>query len=283
MNRVFKMKKSVKKSNFQSLGVRLAVAAVWIAICLIVLLNLPIWATGILETIAALFMAKELSCNSGLIKSKRICALSIVQAILIPWLIYFEADLYIFIAMMFAFVFLLFFTEIVSKEKSGAQGLFAAFFSAYVFPFFISLLVPIIRLDNGRNLVIIPFVAAWCSDAMAYFIGSAFGKHKLAPSISPKKSVEGMFGGMAGGIIGMLIYGIILHFFKTNVPWLAFVIVGFLGSVFGLIGDLFLSYIKRNCKIKDFGNFLPGHGGVLDRFDSVLFVVPVCYFIFRVF
>lgn len=277
------MKKSVKKRKFQSLGIRLAVAAVWIAICLLVFFKLPIWATGILETIAACFMAKELSCNSGLIKNKLLCAVSIIQAMLIPWLIYFEADLYTFIAMMFIFVFVSFFIEIVSKNKSGTQGLFAAFFSAYVFPFFISLLVPIMKLDNGRNLVIIPFVAAWCSDAMAYFIGSAFGKHKLAPSVSPKKSVEGMFGGMAGGVIGMLIYGIILNVSGTQVPWLAFVIVGFIGSVFGLLGDLFLSYIKRDCKIKDFGNFLPGHGGVLDRFDSALFVVPVCYFIFRCF
>lgn len=277
------MKNSVKKSKFQSLGTRLAVAAVWIAICLLVFLKMPIWATGIIETIAAFYMAKELSYNSGLIKNKLLCAVSIIQAILIPWAVYFEVDLYIFIAMLFVFIFVSFFIEIVSKKKSGTQGLFSAFFSAYVFPLFISLLVPILNLDNGRNLVIIPFVAAWCSDAMAYFIGSAFGKHKLAPSISPKKSVEGAIGGVAGGIIGMLIYGVILHLCKMDVPWISFIIFGVLGSVFGLLGDLFLSYIKRECKIKDFGNFLPGHGGVLDRFDSVLFVVPVCYFIFKCF
>lgn len=277
------MAKSVKKSRFQSLGTRLIVAAVWIAVCLVVFLVLPVWATGILETIAAFFMAKEFACNTELVKNKPIQALCIIQAMLIPWLIYFEADLCIFAAVMFIFVFALFFVEIVSKKKSGTQGLFAAFFSAYVFPLFISLLVPVMRLENGRKLVIIPFVAAWCSDAMAYFIGSAFGRHKLAPAVSPKKSVEGAFGGMAGGIIGMLIYGVILHFCKTDVPWLSFIAVGFIGSVFGLLGDLFLSYIKRDCKIKDFGSFLPGHGGVLDRFDSALFVVPLCYFIFRFF
>lgn len=271
------------KSKYQSLGIRLGVAAVGLTICCIVVLKLPIRATGILETIACFFMAKELSCNSGLIKNKFLCALSIVQAMLIPWLIYSEADLYIFIAMMFAFVFILFFTELISKEKSGTQGIFAAFFSAYVFPFFISLLVPIMKLADGRRLVIIPFVAAWCSDAMAYFIGSAFGRHKLAPKISPKKSIEGAAGGIAGGIIGMLIYGVILYLCKFDVPWLAFIVMGILGSVFGQFGDLFLSYIKRECRIKDFGNFLPGHGGVLDRFDSALFVVPICYFVFRNF
>ena len=254
----------------------------WIAICLVVLLVLPVWATGILETIAAFFMAKELVCNTGLIKNKLIQALCIIQAISIPWFIYFDADLYCFIAMMFVFVFILFYSEMTVKEKSGTNGIFAAFFGAYVFPFFISLLVPMMNLNNGRYLVLIPFISAWCSDAGAYFIGSKFGKHKLAPSISPKKSIEGAFGGVAGGILGMLIYGIILHFCKTDVPWLIFVFMGVLGSVFGLLGDLFLSYIKRDCKIKDFGNFLPGHGGVLDRFDSVLFVVPVCYYLFLI-
>jgi phosphatidate cytidylyltransferase len=271
-----------EKTIFQSLGTRLIVAAVWIAICLVVLLVLPVWATGILETIAAFFMAKELVCNTGLIKNKLIQALCIIQAISIPWFIYFDADLYGFIAMMFVFVFVLFFAEITSKQKIGTNGIFAAFFGAYVFPFFISLLVPMMNLNNGRYLVLIPFISAWCSDAGAYFIGSKFGKHKLAPSISPKKSIEGAFGGVAGGILGMLIYGIILHFCKTDVPWLIFVFMGVLGSVFGLLGDLFLSYIKRDCKIKDFGNFLPGHGGVLDRFDSVLFVVPVCYYLFLI-
>lgn len=271
-----------KKTEFQSLGTRLIVAAVWIAVCLVVLLVLPVWATGILETIACFFMAKELVCNTGLVKNKAVQAFCIIQAILIPWFIYFNADIYAFIAMMFDFVFILFFAEITSKQKIGTNGIFSSFFGAYVFPFFISLLVPMMNLNNGRNLVLIPFISAWCADAGAYFIGSKFGKHKLAPSISPKKSVEGAFGGVVGGILGMLIYGIILHFCKTDVPWIAFIVIGFFGSFFGLLGDLFLSYIKRDCKIKDFGNFLPGHGGVLDRFDSVLFVVPVCYYLFLI-
>ncbi len=270
-----------EKGKFQALGTRLAVAAIWIAVCLIVFFKLPFWATAILETIASFLMAYELSYNTGLVKDKVICAECILQAVTIPWLIYFEVNLYIFISFMFAFVFALFFTEIISKNKAGTQGIFAALFSAYIFPVFISLLAPIIKLENGRFLVLIPFISAWCADAGAYFIGSAFGKHKLAPTISPKKSIEGMIGGMAGGVAGMLIYDIILSFAGKAVSWLIFTIIGFMGAVFGLLGDLFLSYIKRECQIKDFGNFLPGHGGVLDRFDSALFVIPVCFMIFK--
>ena len=271
-----------KKTEFQSLGTRLIVAAVWITVCLVVLLVLPVWATGILETIACFFMAKELVCNTGLVKNRLMQVFCIIQAMLIPWAIYYESDIFMFILMMFVFVFILFYSEMTAKQKIGTNGIFAAFFGAYVFPFFISLLVPMMNLNNGRNLVLIPFISAWCADAGAYFIGSKFGKHKLAPSISPKKSFEGAFGGVAGGILGMLIYGIILHFCKIDVPWIAFIVIGLLGSFFGLLGDLFLSYIKRDCRIKDFGNFLPGHGGVLDRFDSVLFVVPVCYYLFLI-
>lgn len=269
-----------EKTTFQALGTRLTVAAVWIAICLTVLLVLPLWATVILETIASFFMSKELVCNTGLVKNRFICTVSVIQAMLIPWLVYSEPNLSAFILMMFVFVFIQFSAEIMSDKKSSSYGIFASFFGAYAFPLFISLLVPIMKLKSGRNLVLIPFISAWCADAGAYFIGSKFGKHKLAPEISPKKSLEGALGGVAGGILGMLIYGIILHLCKTDVPWMNFIFMGILGSVFGLLGDLFLSYIKRCCRIKDFGNFLPGHGGVLDRFDSVLFVIPLCYFIF---
>lgn len=270
-----------KKTNYQSLGKRLGVAVIWLATCLVVVLLLPFEALVVLETIAAFVMTKELIYNTKLVKSKLICAISITQAMLIPWLIHFNADVKIFMISLFVFIFALFFAEITTKKKSGTNGLFAAFFGAFVFPTLLSLLIPLIKLNNGRNLVLIPFISSWCADAGAYFIGSKFGKHKLAPSISPKKSIEGAFGGIGGGVLGMLIYGLILHLIGKNVHWVAFVIIGVLGAIFGLLGDLFLSYIKRDCKIKDFGKFLPGHGGVLDRFDSALFVAPICYFVFE--
>ena len=126
-----------KKTEFQSLGTRLIVAAVWITVCLVVLLVLPVWATGILETIACFFMAKELVCNTGIVKNKLIQALCIIQAILIPWFIYFNADVYAFIATMFVFVFILFFAEITSKQKIGTNGILQLF-SVHMYSRFLS-------------------------------------------------------------------------------------------------------------------------------------------------
>lgn len=257
------VKSESSQSKWKGLGARLASAAVGIALCLLVFLALPVWCCAILETVLCFFIAYELSCNSGLIRNNKICAVTIMQALIIPWIIYFECELSIMTAAQFVFIFTVMLIEIISKEKSGIQGIFTAYFSAFVLPVFISLLVPIMKLENGRYLVLIPFIASWAGDTGAYFVGSKFGKHKLAPAISPNKSVEGVFGAISGGVVGMLIYGHLLTFTDYEVNWILYVVLGLLGAVLGLSGDLFLSYIKRECKIKDFGNLLPGHGECL--------------------
>ena len=125
-------------------------------------------------------------------------------------------------------------------------------------------------------LIVLPFEVAFLSDAFALFAGMAFCKHKLAPELSPKKTVEGAVGGFAGAIICTVIYGAVLQFgFSMQVNYLYLVIYGALGSIVSQLGDLSFSYIKREYGIKDFGNIFPGHGGVLDRFDSVIFCAPL--------
>lgn len=132
---------------------------------------------------------------------------------------------------------------------------------------------------------------AWGGDTMAYFVGRAFGKHKLAPVVSPKKTVEGAIGGIVGSMaIGVLftviylqIFGRALSFAKVRFSY--YIIIALLGavaSVLGIVGDLFASAIKRQNGIKDFGTIFPGHGGILDRFDSVLFIAPLVTFVVRV-
>ncbi|MBQ3133342.1 MAG: phosphatidate cytidylyltransferase [Clostridia bacterium] len=143
------------------------------------------------------------------------------------------------------------------------------------------LLDAVVSWQNGRYLLVISLFIPWLSDIGAYFVGVLFGKHKLCPNISPKKTVEGLIGGLlfSPAIITLTLYGYQMFAQVTLTPY-AYVIVAvtaFVGSVLSVFGDLFASVIKRQHGIKDFGNIMPGHGGVLDRFDSFLFAVPfVC-------
>lgn len=137
-------------------------------------------------------------------------------------------------------------------------------------------------MNGGKFLVLMPLVAAWGSDTCALFAGMAFGKHKLAPVISPKKTVEGAVGGVIGAMFLMLLVAFI---FNTKagleINYVSAAVLGALGAVFGQIGDLSFSIIKRQTGIKDYGHIFPGHGGVLDRFDSVIFVAPLAELVLR--
>jgi len=136
----------------------------------------------------------------------------------------------------------------------------------------------------GMNLLIGTFLVTWSTDTFAYFVGRAFGKNKLCPSISPNKTVEGSLGGLIGSILVSIIFGFILNnFVNLDVPLYHFGIMGLLGGILSQLGDLCASSIKRFCGIKDFGNLLPGHGGLLDRFDSLLFTMPAIYIYYLIF
>lgn len=136
-------------------------------------------------------------------------------------------------------------------------------------------------LDKGFIALLLIFVISPFSDTLAYFTGSLIGGPKLCPKLSPKKTWAGAIGGVVGGIIGSVLVWLI---FKPEVnffsPALLFVIIGFVGSVFTEIGDLFESYIKRKIGIKDMGNIMPGHGGMLDRFDGMFFAAAFIYLVF---
>lgn len=133
---------------------------------------------------------------------------------------------------------------------------------------------------HGLFYLLLVFVAAWTCDTGAYFSGYFFGKHKMAPEISPKKTVEGAVGGVIFAAVCMWVSCIIFKAVTGQTAnALLLVAVSPLLSVAGMIGDLIASYIKRDCGIKDYGNIMPGHGGILDRFDSVMTVVPILYLI----
>jgi len=130
---------------------------------------------------------------------------------------------------------------------------------------------------NGKYLLILIFAITWGNDTFAYTFGRLFGKHKLYEQMSPKKTIEGALGGLAGGIVLAILVKLFL--LKTiSLPDI--LLVAFIAGIFGQMGDLVESMFKRYFKIKDSGMFLPGHGGVLDRFDAVMFNAPVIYFYF---
>lgn len=161
-----------------------------------------------------------------------------------------------------------------------AWGLFGAF----VVPYLMLSLLRIFQMEDheGKLLVLLPLLAAWGADTFALFSGVLFGRHKLAPIISPKKTVEGAIGGIIGGAALVLFAALLMNTYTDlSLPVWAAALLGGLGAVLGEIGDLSFSIIKRQTNIKDYGHIFPGHGGVLDRFDSVLFVAPFAELLFR--
>lgn len=160
---------------------------------------------------------------------------------------------------------------------------------AILIPTALQTLIPLRNLGHphGMFYVIVTIFAAWATDAGAYVFGSRFGKHKLCPNISPKKTVEGAVGGIVINVLIMLLFGFIFQHLYWNstvhVNYVVLGVIGAVGAVLSMLGDLSFSIIKRSCHIKDFSELIPGHGGILDRFDSVIFVAPFVYLLAQVF
>ncbi len=164
---------------------------------------------------------------------------------------------------------------VLIKEVNILDMAFTLLSSFYI-PFLIFHISFLYKLTdkNGSLLIWIIFITAWATDTFAYFTGMLFGKRKLCPKLSPKKTIEGAFGGIIGSILITVLF---IMFFKLGMIT-KFVILSIICSVFAQIGDLTASKIKRFVGIKDYGNIIPGHGGILDRFDSLIFTAPIVYY-----
>lgn len=143
---------------------------------------------------------------------------------------------------------------------------------------FFSFIVLVGGKQNGRYLVWLIFISSWLCDTTAYYVGRYMGKVKLVPKVSPNKTVEGSIGGLLGSTIACTIYGIILNKLGVNISIYHFSLIGLICGVFCQFGDLVASSIKRYVNAKDYSNLIPGHGGILDRFDSILFASVVVYY-----
>ncbi len=185
--------------------------------------------------------------------------------------------LYVFSLAMF--LFMVFF-----REKLAVFDLTFAYAGVVVISVAMSSMARLICCSGGwySFYLVMGVVSPWLADSTAYFVGSFMGKRKLCPNISPNKTVEGALGGIIGSVLGALLAGVVFQFIvyrNVEFNYLALLVIGVYCSVVSILGDLVFSVIKRDCGIKDYGSIMPGHGGLLDRFDSVIFCVPVVYFI----
>ena len=185
----------------------------------------------------------------------------------------------------------LFAIELRFHESMHVAQVCWGFFGALLLPYLMLSLVRIFQMNFqpvgltgfhvGQFIVLLPLLAAWGADTCALFAGMLFGRHKLAPVVSPKKTVEGAVGGVAGGAVLVMLAALLMNIFlDLDMPLWAAAVLGGVGAALGEIGDLSFSVIKRQTGIKDYGQIFPGHGGVLDRFDSVLFVAPFAEILF---
>lgn len=213
---------------------------------------------------------------TGLNAHKTLCAVGYIGAVLICLRTYIPIFLYMplfYIGLVAIFCIMLKKHKTVNVSDSGLL-----IFSLIYIPFLLSTLIDIKGLQYGTLLLWIVFIGAFATDTFAYFTGVFLGKHKLCPEISPKKTIEGSIGGTLGCIVFLLLYGILLEkVFNMNINYIKLGVLGVLISPISQIGDLTASIIKRKYGVKDYGSIFPGHGGVLDRLDSVIAVAPLVY------
>lgn len=170
---------------------------------------------------------------------------------------------------------------VFSYPKYRSEQITLLFFGLFYVAFMLSYIYQIRMLPQGVFLVWLVFLCSWGCDTCAYCVGMLFGKHKMAPVLSPKKSVEGGIGGVAGAMLLGALYAALLNHFAPDAgaDVVRYALICGVGGVISQVGDLAASAIKRNHEIKDYGRLIPGHGGILDRFDSVIITAPIIFYL----
>jgi phosphatidate cytidylyltransferase len=263
---------------------RILVAAAGIPLMLAVIYLCPPVLLAVFIALLSALGVYEGLWNTGFAKRPALVGCSVAAAALIPFWFYFGGSLLRIGMLVYLFLVLLFGGALLRHRETHPEQLGGAFLLTILISFGLSALIYLMQLPNGQFLILMPILASFLSDAGGLFTGMLAGRHKLAPELSPKKTVEGALGGLVWGIVGMALYGFVLQEgFGLAVSYPALIVYGLLGSLISMVGDLSFSYIKRNFKIKDYGRIFPGHGGVLDRFDSVIFCSPLIVILVHLF
>lgn len=179
------------------------------------------------------------------------------------------------------YMILLMFAYVFTYPKYEAKHIMASFFGFFYVGVMLSYVYQIRSLDNGVCLAFLVFICSWGCDTCAYCVGKLIGKHKMSPKLSPKKSIEGAVGGVVGTALLTALYAYIFHL-KMGIASQQIILLAVIAAIAGLIsmvGDLTASAIKRNYNIKDYGHLIPGHGGIMDRFDSMIITAPIIFYL----
>lgn len=261
---------------------RLLVAGVGIPLILLVLFVLPEpltpTAIALLSAIGTYEAMHAISMNHP-----RIALYTAIVAMIVPFWVYGGESRTVALAVLLVYLILVFVEAFLSRFRVKIERVGSALFFALIISYCLSSIVRIGMMDLRTSYILLPLALAFATDAFAMLTGMFVRKRKgdegirqLAPVLSPKKTVEGSIGGLVGGVVVAILYGVVFHFITdVTVNYYFLAVYGILGAVISEFGDLSFSYIKRTRKIKDFGTLLPGHGGVLDRFDSVIFCAPL--------
>ncbi len=208
---------------------------------------------------------------------KCLCALGYLAAAIVPLMRGF-VNSQLYAPIVYLFMLLLFVIMLAQHKTVSVTDAALVIFSVIYIPYFLTNLLYIRELEYGKILIWIPFIGAFLTDTCAYFAGVFLGRHKLCPEISPKKTIEGSVGGILGCMAACMLYGLLMQKIRNfNVNYISLAVLGFAMSIVSQIGDLSASIIKRKFGIKDYGNLFPGHGGILDRLDSVIMIAPMVY------
>lgn len=202
---------------------------------------------------------------------------SCIVAVIVPLLIrYIRKEAVVLIVI--AYLFYLLYASVFARKNVSTSDIALSFFATiYVTIAFTSILITR-NLEYGEIVYLMIFIGAWSTDTFAYFTGRLFGRHKLMPSISPNKTIEGAVGGVIFCSLAFVLFGFIIasmNQFEAEPNYILLASAGIFTAVVAILGDLSGSAIKRNYDVKDFGTIFPGHGGILDRFDSVMAVAPM--------
>ena len=255
---------------------RTVVGMILVVIVLAVTLWTPPIFLVVFSSAVSAIAANEFLYNTGLVKNGRMRLYSMIMAFLVPFWCYFGSNGPLALLGLMVFYILLALELLISRTKIPFAQVGFCLVGGLLFPYLISSLVRISVREYGWYMVMLPFTISFMTDIGAYLVGITLGRHKLCPTVSPKKTVEGFFGGILFAMIGVIIFAVALQvFFGFRVNYFYAVLYGVIGSLAAVVGDLSFSVIKRQTGIKDFGHLMPGHGGILDRFDSIIMVSPL--------